>query len=116
MAVDGGVMVYSGMPACCSPHKPLLLQRVGSLAFLPLRALLSPWDGVSLAGLALTLISSPTEIDQIVQGKLVCALATSFSQCSTFPPPSVLWEGDATWQKTTILITMQCIFQMPSRQ
>lgn len=57
---------------------------------------------------------SPTENDPIVQGNWLCALATSSSQCSTFPPPSVLWEGDATWQKTLVLITMQCICQMPS--
>lgn len=105
MAVYGGVMVYSGT------------QRSGELG-IPFSDSPAFSTGWSLPGQPCSYLNpllSPTETDQTVQGKLVVCSCYIFQPVpSTFPPPSALWEGDATWQKTIVLITMQCTFQMPS--
>lgn len=63
-------MEYGGMPAYCLAHKTLLLQRSGELgipSWQPCfqRGMGSPWPAL------FNPLLSPTENDQIVQGKLV---------------------------------------------
>lgn len=76
MAVCGGVMVYSAVPACCSAHKTLLLQRSGKFGIpsSDCPAFSMGWGVPGWPSSYYNPLLSPIENDHIVQGKpVVCS-------------------------------------------